>query len=226
MNITGILQHVVAITATLDPRMALFLFVICAIGEFHISIPYVLESIWLLAGYQLGSGVLSPLHLVGLWLAAQLGRQVGAILLYRVGRFGTPSLVRLYEKLHLARLFAKITPKSGTSKNINIFSPFSVAYGRLFGMRIPVTLALAVKRKPRLLVLGVLLSSLAWDTVYISLGLIFGSTLAFKPVYMFLASLAGLTIIYVVTYTVRRLLNRFRAAREPISDPHTNIIAS
>lgn len=212
MNFAGILQHIVALTATLDPRMALFLFVICAIGEFHISIPYVLESIWLLVGYQLGSGVLSPIQLLGLWLAAQLGRQFGAIALYRVGRYGTPSLVRFYEKLHLARLLARITSKSSTSKNINMFSPFSVAYGRLFGMRIPVTLALAVKRKPRLLMLGVLLSSLAWDTIYISLGLIFGSTVAIKPAYIFLASLAGLTIIYLVTFVVRRLLRRLQTA--------------
>lgn len=217
MNLEGILQQIVAFTATLDPRMAALLFVICAIGEFGISIPYVLESVWLLVGYQLGSGVLSPLHLAGLWLAAQLGRQVGAIALYRVGRYGTPLLFRFYNKLHLARLLAKITSKSGTSKYINIFSPFSVAYGRLFGMRIPVTLALAVKRKPQMLSLGVLLSSIVWDAVYISLGIIFGSTVAIKPANIFLASLVGLTIIYVVTYTVRRLLRRFQTASGSVS---------
>jgi len=91
-----------------------------------------------------------------------------------------------------------------------------MACGQLFGMRIPVTLA--VKRKPHLLVLGVLLSSLAWDTVYISLGLIFGSVLTIKPVYMFLASLAGLTIIHAVTFVVQRLMNRFKIASLFASD--------
>ena len=226
MNLTGILQQIVAFTATLDPRMAALLFVICAVGEFGISIPYVLESIWLLVGYQLGSGVLSPLHLAGLWLAAQCGRQAGAMVLYRVARFGTPSLVRFYNKLHLARFFSGLTARSGTlNHHVNLLSPFSVAYGRLFGMRIPVALALAVKRKPQMLSLGVLLSSIVWDTVYISLGVIFGSTVAIKSVYMFLASLAGLTIIYVVIYTLRRLLNRFMVASVSASDQHLNIMA-
>jgi hypothetical protein len=221
MNFEGALQQIVAFTATLDPRMAALLFVICAVGEFGISIPYVLEGVWLLTGYQLGSGVLSPLHLVGLWLAAQCGRQVGAMMLYRTARFGTPSLFRLYNKLHLARFFSRLTSKSSTfNHHVNLLSPFSVAYGRLFGMRIPVALALAIKRKPQMLALGVLLSSIVWDAAYISLGVVFGSTMVIKPVYMFLASLVGLTILYLVTFIVRRLLNRFRVGSVSASDQH------
>jgi membrane-associated protein len=210
MNLGNALQQIVAFTATLDPRMAVLLFVICAIGEFGMSVPYVLESVWLLTGYQLGAGILSPLHLAGLWLAAQCGRQVGALALYRVARFGTPSLLRFYQKLHLARFFNRITAKSGTFSSLDLSSPFSVAYGRLFGMRIPIALALAVKRKPAMLSLGVLLSSAVWDVSYISLGVIFGSTAAVKPVYMFLVSFAGLTVVYLVTLTVRSLIKRSR----------------
>ena len=61
MNLAYALQQIVAFTATLDPRMAALLFIICAIGEFGISIPYVLESVWLLVGYQLGASMVSPL---------------------------------------------------------------------------------------------------------------------------------------------------------------------
>lgn len=224
MDLGNALQQIVAFTATLDPRMAVLLFAICAIGEFGISIPYVMESVWLLVGYQLGAGVLSPLHLMGLWLAAQCGRQVGAWALYRVGKFGTPPLVRLYHKLHLERFFSRVTAKSGAFNRINLASPFSVAYGRLFGMRIPVTLALAVKKKPGTLSMGVLLSSIVWDMVYISLGIIFGSTTAIKPVYMFLASLAGLTIIYLVTFIVRRLIRRFKPVSSSVSHPSITLM--
>ena len=78
MSLENVLSQIVGFTATLDPRMAALLFLICAIGEFGISVPYVLESVWLLVGYQLGAGVLSPLEMVGLWLAAQCGRQAGS----------------------------------------------------------------------------------------------------------------------------------------------------
>ncbi len=219
MNLESVLQHIVSFTATLDPRMAVLLFVICAIGEFGLSIPYVLESIWLLVGYQLGHGVLSPLHLAGLWLAAQCGRQVGSMALYRVARFGTPSLTKFYNKLRLSRLFSRISNKSSAINHINLSSPFSVAYGRLFGMRIPMVLVLAVKRRLGMLSLGVLLSSIVWDAIYISLGIIFGSTVAIKPTYMFLAALAGITVIYLVTFIARMLIRRAR----PVNNAMTHL---
>jgi membrane-associated protein len=218
VNLAGFLQHIVSFTTTLDPRMAALLFVICVIGEFHISVPYVLETIWMLVGFHLGSGVLSPLHFMGLWAAALAGREVGAVGLYRVGWSGSNWLVRLYEKLRIDRLIDKITARSTTARNINIYSPFSVAYGRLFGLRIPITLALGVKKRPRPLIWGVLLSSIVWDAVYISLGTVFGSALSINPVYMFLACLAGLTVIYILTIVIRRLRSRFKTASRLISD--------
>jgi membrane protein DedA with SNARE-associated domain len=222
MNLTNALPQILSFTGTLDPRMAALFFILCAIGEFGVSIPYILEGVWLLAGYQLGAGVLSPIHLIGLWLAAQCGRQVGAMALYRVGRFGTKPLVGLYHKLHLTRFFSRVTAKSGAFNRINLASPFSVAYGRLLGMRIPLALTLGVKKKPKMLSMGVLISSIIWDAAYISLGIIFGSTTAIKPVYMFFASLAGLTIIYLVTFIVRRVIRRLKpasssASRSPVT---------
>jgi membrane-associated protein len=206
----------VAFTATLDPRMAALLFIICAIGEFGISIPYVLESIWLLVGYQLGTGVLSPLHLVGLWLAAQGGRQLGSTALYYAGRFSSIPLVRFYNKQRLSRFTSKLANSKVLSR-INLASPFSVAFGRLFGMRIPLTLTLAVKKRLRTLSTGVLLSSMVWDGIYISIGITVGTTVAIKPVYMLLASVAGLTLIYLGTFIVRRLKKHFQPASSSVS---------
>ncbi len=212
MNLDSALQQLVTLTATLDLRIAVLLFAICAIGEFGMSVPYVLESIWLLAGYQVGAGLSSPLHLLGLWFSTQCGRQVGALMLYRLCRYGASPLQKIYQKLHLERFFSRVTSKSSVFNRINLSSPFSVAYGRLLGMRIPMALTLAMKRKPGVLALGVLLSSLDFDAVYVLLGMFFGSTTTIKPAYILLASLGGVTIIYLSTFTLKRLIRRFHPA--------------
>jgi membrane-associated protein len=217
MHLGDFLQNIVSFTSTLDPRMAALLFVICAVGEVGVSVPYVLESIWLLAGYNAGSGTLSPLHLAGLWLAAQCGRQVGAIGLYRIARFGMPSLIKFYHKLHLDRFFNRIISKSGAISRINLSSPFSVAYGRLFGMRIPMVMVLSMKKRPGMLALGVLLSSIIWDAAYISIGAILGSTVAIKPIYMLLFSVGGLTVIYLVTIAIRIFIRRRRQLNQSVT---------
>jgi membrane-associated protein len=221
MNLENAVAQILALTSTLDPRMAALLFVICAIGEFGISIPYVLESVWLLVGYQLGAGVLSPLHLAVLWLAAQCGRQVGATALYHMGRLGSTPIVRFYNNKRLSRFIPKAVANSRVLNHINLSSPFSVAFGRLFGMRIPLTLTSAVKKRQRTLLMGVLLSSLVWDTIYISVGLTVGATAVVKPVYMFSYSLAGLTLIYLITFLVRRLIKRPQPASDSVSHSPT-----
>jgi membrane-associated protein len=205
MSLENALSQIVAFTATLDPRMATLLFVICAIGEFGISIPYVLESLWLLVGYHLGGGVLSPFHLVGLWLAAKCGRQAGSVALYHVARFGSIPLIRFYHNKRISRFIPKVMVNSGMLNRINLASPFSVGLGRLFGLRIPLTLTLGVKKSLTTLSMGVLLSSSVWDAIYISLGIAVGTTAVIKAVYMPFYSLAGLTLIYLITFIVRHL---------------------
>ena len=217
MNLGNAVAQILALTTTLDPRMAALLFVICAIGEFGMSIPYVLESVWLLVGYHLGAGVLSPLHLVGLWLAAQCGRQAGSMALYYVARFGSIPLVRFYHNKRISRFIPRVVVNSGVLNRINLASPFSVAFGRLFGLRIPLTLTLAVKKSLRTLSMGVLLSSMVWDAIYISLGITVGTTAVIKPVYMLFYSLAGLTLIYLITFVVRRLITRSQPASSSVS---------
>jgi membrane-associated protein len=218
MHLESFLQHIVSFTSTLDPRMAVLLLVMCAIGEVGVSVPYVLESIWLLSGFHLGSGVLSPFHMLLLWLAAQAGRQIGAMSLYHIARFGMPSLVGFYHRLHLDRIFNSLMSRSGAVSRVNLASPFSVAFGRFFGMRIPMVLVMAAKKRPGMLSLGVLLSSIIWDALYISLGAIFGSTVHITPAYMLLISLGVLSVIYLVTFLVRIIFGRRRQPERPVTD--------
>ena len=60
MDLEAFLQGIVDFTATLDPRMALLLFVICCLGEIGISILFLLEFLWVNVRINLGPGKLPP----------------------------------------------------------------------------------------------------------------------------------------------------------------------
>lgn len=222
MDLEGFLHSIVDFTATLDPRMALLLFVICTLGEIGISIPFLLEFLWVNVGLNLGIGKMSPLQLLGLWLCAQVGRQLGSAILYRIARFGMPALTRFYHKIRLDRFFNKIIAKSGPVSRINITSPFSIAFARLIGGRFPMLLMLAAKKRFRMLALGVLLSSIIFDGLYICVGAIFGLTIEdikkFNPIYTVLITLGLLAVIYLVTFTIRFFIKRRRQIQQTASD--------
>lgn len=205
------LQQALTFAGTFNPHLIVFLFLICAIGEFSVSVPYLLETVWLMTGFSFGAGTLSPVELVLLWLVAQVGRQIGAFALSNLGHFGSLPVMRLYQK-YLENSVLKKRVKSGAVSSTVIrkmrhLSPFSVAMGRLLWLRMAITLTLGVKRKQRLLAAGVLLSSLVWDGIYISLGVV-GAKTSLKPVQMVLYSLIGLSALYLATFLVRRLLRR------------------
>lgn len=207
MNLDSVLQQALAFVGTFNINLVIFLFLICAIGEFGVSIPYLLETIWLLSGYHAGSGVIPPWDILLLWLAAQAGRQTGGALLYYVSRFGSLPLMKLYQRYFAASLSPKLTDTSFLPikmfRRMDFLSPFSIALGRLFWLRIPLTLTLGVKKRLTTLSLGIMLSSLVWDSIYILLGVI-GGRAVLKPWEMVLYSLIGLTVLYIATFAIRR----------------------
>jgi membrane-associated protein len=219
MNLEAIFQQVFNLAGTFNPALVVFLFLICSIGEFGVSIPYLLETVWLVSGYNLGNGTLPFFELVLLWVVAQCGRQIGATMLYHLGRFGSMPLMKLYHKYFQASLSEKLSGNSlmpfSFLRRVNYLSPFSVALGRLFWLRIPLTLTLGVKKQLRTLLLGVVLSSLVWDGIYISLGVIVGANVRLEPFQMILYSLAGLTLLYAVNFAVGRLL-RLRTSKNGV----------
>jgi membrane protein DedA with SNARE-associated domain len=218
MNLSNAVAQILALTSTLNLKIAALVFIVCAIGEVSIGIPYVLESMWLLAGYQLGAGVLSPLDLGGLWLAAQCGRQAGSFALYGAARVGTMPMAKLLRRCQSWRFWPKRSVNRKLLDRINLMSPFSVAYGRLFGLRVPMTIALAAKKRVAPLPVGVLLGSLVWDAAYIALGATVGKVAVLKPAEMFLATFAGLTLLYLVVLAVRRLLRRRQVVGSAIKE--------
>jgi membrane protein DedA with SNARE-associated domain len=221
MDLEGFLRGIVDFTATLDPRMALLFFVICCLGEIGISILFLLEFLWVNVGINVGAGKMPPWHLLGLWLCAQVGRQLGSMILYRIARFGMPALTRFYHKIRLDRFINKLIARSGPIARINIISPFSVAFARLIGGRFPMLLVMAAKKRFRTLALGIVLSSIVFDGLYICVGAIFGMTIEdikqFNPLYTVLVTIGLLALIYLVTFTIRFFIKR-RQPREPAED--------
>jgi membrane-associated protein len=201
----------------LDPKVALLLLAICCIGEAGLTVPLLLETIWMTVGYNTASGNLAWWNTVYLWLAAQIGRQIGAYVLYRVGRLGLPPLEKLYHKVHLDRLFDKLMERAPAVQKINLTSPFTVAFGRLVGMRIPMTLVLAAKKKFWILSLGVVIASAIFDGLYITIGVIMGIQ-EVKPTYTVLITVGLLIVVYLSTLGVRFITRKRQKAIQTVDD--------
>ena len=221
MDLYGILQNIeqniVQFTSVFNFQLAIPLLVISLIGEILVGIPFFLELVWMQVGINLAKGILSPWGMLGFFAFAQIGRQIGALILYRVAMFGLPALKKLYHWLRLDILFNKFQAKSGNAINkINLASPFSIAFARMIMMRIPIALALAAKKRPGMLSLGVFISSVIFDGIYISIGVILGVVVHIDSIYMILISIGTLTVIYLITFLVKMLIKRRKKALQPV----------
>lgn len=199
--------QVLDVTGSLNFKIALILFFLCLIGEIIIALPYFLEIIWLAAGYQLVQGNLSALNLLYIWLVAQAGRQIGSLVLYYSSYLGMIPLKKLYRKWVEPRMPKKPIIPAGILKSLANPSAFSVAIGRLVGLRVPIALTMSAQQKLTTLALGVLLSSIVWDGIYLILGSTVGATFKPKPQYMLLYSVVVLLVLYLVTIGVRHLFH-------------------
>jgi membrane-associated protein len=211
MNLEDITREILAFAGTFNIWLVLTIFLLLSIGEFGISIPYVMETIWILAGYHTVIGTLSIPDLIVLWLVAVAGRTVGAVALYHVAGLGRGAIMRLYHRFFGAVL-SRSTPESDNVsppvrffRRINLLSPYSVAFGRLIWLRVPLTLILSMRRQLGILMWAVLISSAIWDATYILIGVV-GGNVQVKPTDIILYSLGGLTVIYGFSYLIRRLL--------------------
>jgi membrane protein DedA with SNARE-associated domain len=211
MNLASLAQQILNLAGTFNPKLLVFLFLICSIGELGVSVPYVLETVWLSSGYNISTGALSPLEFVLLWLVAQSGRQIGATGLYYLGQFGSMPLMKLYRRYFDSAMSERLSKNNSwwlrLFCRVDLLSPLSTALGRLIGLRVPMTLTLGVKRQLRNLLLGVLLSSLVFDGICVSLGVVGGQTLL-SPAEMVIYSFTGLTLIYGGSLIFRWLSRR------------------
>ncbi len=197
--------QVLDVTGSLNLKIALILFFLCLLGEVIIALPYFLEIIWLAAGYQLVQGNLTALNLLYIWLAAQAGRQMGSLVLYYSSYLGMVPLRRLYKRWIEPRLPKRPIIPAAIVRSLTNPSAFSVAICRLIGLRVPIALTMSANQKLATLALGVLLSSVVWDGVYLILGSTVGAAFRPKPEYMLLYSLGVLVALYAATMGIRYL---------------------
>jgi membrane-associated protein len=215
MNWADSFSQGLSLVGTFNPKIVAFLFLLCLIGEaVGVFVPYLLETTWLLVGYQFSARVLPLFDLMLLVLTAQAGRQAGALVLYHIGRSGSTLLTK-YKNYFKLKIGVNDTPLFKLFRKINIMSPFSVALGRLLWLRIPLTLILGAKRKLKVLLLGVSLSSLVYDGIYITLGAIVGTTTALEPIRLVLYFLAGLTVVYLLIFAVQRIIGGLTPRKTP-----------
>jgi hypothetical protein len=213
MSLSGLLSQVLQLTSSYNLQIALILFFLCAIGEIGFGLPYLLEMMWLLAGYHLGLGELKPSELAYLWLTAQAGRKVGSLVLFYSSMLGMIPIRKFYKRYIEQKLPKRLIMSRKVIERLTNPSAFSVAIGRLVGLRIPMAVASSARNRITNLVLGVLLSSIVWDGVYLVLGATVG-TKAPKPQYMALYSVSGLTALYLGTLGVRYLF-RLHSRNKP-----------
>lgn len=204
---TDFLGNLFNFAGTFSPQLLVLIFLTCIAGEiWTIGFPYVLETIWLLAGYSIASGILSPLQLFIMWVVAMAGRYAGVVIVFYLSRLGSVPLTRLYQK-YVSKNIDKPGQESKLSRMMNKIkshiSPFSVAFGRLFGLLTLTTIALGIKKQYRTLILGVLLASIVFDALFIITGVVVGGNTKLEPVQMLLLSLGGLTAIYIVVFIIR-----------------------
>ena len=202
---------------TFNLQLVCLLFLLCLCGEILLaSVPYLLETVWLVAGYSLAAGTLSPFHLALLWLIAVLGRESGVFLLFSATRLSSLPLTRLYQKYVQTRIkkfsandnwFSRILQKLES-----YISPFTIALGRLLGLGTPLTVFLGVKNKYRVLFLGVVISSIIFDGIFMIVGIVVGANTMVKPEEMLLFSLIGLTIFYLIVFSIRQI-SKYAKAR-------------
>jgi membrane protein DedA with SNARE-associated domain len=216
MSLSGLLSQALEITSTFNPKIAIVLFLLCSIGEIGFALPYILETIWLLAGYQLALGSLSITDLLLIWLVAQAGRQTGSLVLYYSAVLGLSPLKKFYKKYIEPRLPKRQIIPPAIVRGITNPSAFSVAMGRLIGLRVPMAITMGASHRLFHLALGVLLSSIVWDGIYIVVGRTVGSTMVPKPQYMLIYSLGGLTGLYLATLGVRYLWRKRSSKRKPV----------
>ena len=201
---------------TFNLQLVCLLFLLCLCGEILLaSVPYLLETVWLVAGYSLAAGTLSPFHLALLWLIAVLGRDSGVFLLFSATRLSSLPLTRLYQKYVQTRIkkfsandnwFSRILQKLES-----YISPFTIALGRLLGLGTPLTVFLGVKNKYRVLFLGVVISSIIFDGIFMIVGIVVGANTMVKPEEMLLFSLIGLTVFYLIVFSIRQIFKYTKA---------------
>lgn len=206
-------------------QIGLVVFFLSLIGEaFVISIPLVFEYIFISAGYNTRVGLLPVWDMLLLALTSQLGRQIGALIMYFFSHKSTSFITKI-----ITRRFPIKQPIENSPfkflRHLDRLSPLGVAAGRLLWLRVPITLILGARRKLKTLILGIAISSTVYEAIYIGLGAIggqvFGKKFGPQLIIWFGVSMA---IVYAAALIIRFIINKKKKCLvnddKPDSDNH------
>ena len=109
----GIFGQVTDLTAVFTPWLLLAIFLMGLIAEFGVSIPYLMETVWLFSGYNLVVGNITIEHILLFLVVALIGRILGSSILFYISWYGKASLGLLfvgYVKPRMTRIAGRIRP--------------------------------------------------------------------------------------------------------------------
>jgi len=207
----NITQSIIAFTGTFNIWLIGSIILLFFVNEFGIFVPYLMETVWLLIGYQMFAGSLSVVQVILLWIIAVSGRAIGIALFYRLIGLGSPWITKFYQRYFKIDVSQKL--KDGNSvfikvlRRVNIFSPYTAAFGRLVGLKLPFTLTLSLKKRLRVMILALIISSIIYDTIYILAGFI-GGNIKLSPVMVILYSIVVLAVIYALSFSLRCIFRK------------------
>jgi hypothetical protein len=191
-------KDVLDISSDLNPALIGMFLLIILLGEINIQIPLLMESIWLLIGYQSGMNNMALFNAALILLLAQITRLVPMFALYYLFPIINKSFAKhLVKPTILKRFYQKYIYQKYF--DTEYLSPLSSTLGMLTWLNLPIRLLLIWRRNLRSLLIGTLFSGLVFDGTYLLAGAILRTTelsLAYLPA-VFLAVFLAFSYIKI-----------------------------
>ncbi|MBI2832498.1 MAG: hypothetical protein HYX79_09605 [Chloroflexi bacterium] len=180
------------ITAGINLKIIGAMLLLTVLGEGYIQVPLLMESIWMITGYQSSINSTALLNVSLIFLVAQTGRQIGISAIYLlVSAFNTP-LSRFYASRIQKHKYYKKYLDNQCFYNVKFLSLPSATLGMLTWLNGPIKLMLILNKKARILLLSTLLSGMVFDGIYMGIGAVFHTTtlqLTYLPAFMLIGFL-------------------------------------
>ena len=198
-----IVEYYVSLVSGVHPVLWLLIFGLCLVNEcIAASIPYVLETTWLMAGVLLGDGHITVLVVAPLVLAAILGRLAGMSFFYMLVSAGSPWFFHRFPKLRV-RLDDSNFSHRLQSRHWSV--SLWIALGRLLWLRFPISLVMALSKRYWALAAGVAISALVFEVTFIGVGATVGNAVDLGPAQLLPYFLLAITASFVAGMGIRQI---------------------
>jgi hypothetical protein len=203
-----IVEYYVSLVSGTHPVLWLLIFGLCLVNEcIAASIPYVLETTWLMAGVLLGDGEITVLVVAPLVLAAVLGRLAGMALFYVLVSAGSPWFFRRFPKLRV-RLDDSNFSRRLQSRHWSV--SLWIALGRLLWLRFPISIVMSLSKRFWPLAWGVAISAFVFEVTYIGVGATVGNAVDLGPAQLLPYFILGITAAFGLGLGIRQLWRMIR----------------